>query len=192
MSRRGGRKLRLHNQVWYEDLATRRCSPHFDERPNPQDVSLLVIHNISLPAGCFSEPYVDQLFMGALDSQCPVSLRELIGVRVSAHFFIQRCGAIVQYVAVDSRAWHAGVSHFDGREACNDFSIGIELEGTDTTPYMHEQYAALQYLTQRIMSDYPKITRNRIVGHSDIAPLRKTDPGSAFDWARYLDGLDLR
>ncbi len=175
---------------WYPDLAQCRVSPHYDERPDPKDISLLVIHNISLPAGEFNQPYVDQLFMGDIDDQSPKALHELIGLRVSAHFFIRREGAIIQYVPIHHRAWHAGVSSFEGRQACNDFSLGIELEGTDDIPYTSKQYEALVRLTQRVMHDCPKIKVSHIVGHRDIAPDRKTDPGDAFDWAYYLAQLE--
>ena len=163
-------------------------SPHFNIRPN-HEVSLLVIHNISLPAGCFGQPYIDQLFQGTLDIEADASFKELQGLQVSAHFLIRRDGELVQYVCCDDRAWHAGVSEFDGRSNCNDFAIGIELEGTDTTDYSEQQYQKLVELTKSLMRNYPDITSTRITGHSDIAPGRKTDPGASFDWQRYKAAL---
>lgn len=171
-----------------------RNSPHSDERPPGAAVSLLVIHNISLPAGQFADDpqqhaYVDQLFMGVLDSTAETSFHDLAGLRVSAHCVIWRCGRIFNYVPFNKRAWHAGVSHFDGQERCNDFSIGIELEGTDNLPYTDQQYNSLFELTKFLMQQFPAITASRIVGHCDIAPGRKTDPGPAFDWMRYQTAI---
>lgn len=170
---------------------TFRSSPHFDARPSAIDISLLVIHNISLPAGQFADTpehsFIDALFMGTLDCTAHASFAGLQGVRVSAHCVIWRDGRIFQYVPFEKRAWHAGISQFAGRERCNDFSIGIELEGCDDLPYTDEQYQSLILLTKFIMSQHPAITIERIVGHCDIAPGRKTDPGTAFDWMRYRD-----
>ncbi|WP_220763582.1 MULTISPECIES: 1,6-anhydro-N-acetylmuramyl-L-alanine amidase AmpD [unclassified Shewanella] len=163
-------------------------SPHFNIRPL-DEVSLLVIHNISLPAGCFGQPYIDQLFQGCLDIEADASFKELQGLEVSAHFLIRRDGELVQYVSCDDRAWHAGVSEFDGRSNCNDFAIGIELEGTDSITYSDAQYQMLMELTKSLMAHYPDITPTRITGHSDIAPGRKTDPGNGFDWQRYKAGI---
>lgn len=159
-------------------------SPHFDERPEGEIPSLLVIHNISLPPGEFGGHYIDQLFTGTLNPQEHPYFAEIQHLRVSAHCLIRRDGQIVQYVPFDKRAWHAGVSLFEGRERCNDFSIGIELEGTDTTDFTPAQYQSLQQLTQQLMQHY-NIVPERITGHSDIAPGRKTDPGPHFDWQRY-------
>ncbi|MCR4532960.1 1,6-anhydro-N-acetylmuramyl-L-alanine amidase AmpD [Shewanella xiamenensis] len=172
---------------WYR--AARRCeSPHFNRRPFGE-ISLLVIHNISLPAGCFGLPYIDQLFQGCLDTSADESFADLTGLQVSAHFLIRRDGECVQYVSCEDRAWHAGVSRYGERENCNDFSIGIELEGTDTEPYTAAQYQQLTALTQALLAEYPALTAERIVGHCDIAPMRKTDPGPSFDWQRYLAKL---
>ncbi|GIU16567.1 N-acetyl-anhydromuranmyl-L-alanine amidase [Shewanella sp. MBTL60-112-B2] len=148
-----------------------------------------MIHNISLPAGCFGQPYIDQLFQGCLDIEADASFKELQGLEVSAHFLIRRDGELVQYVSCDDRAWHAGVSEFDGRSNCNDFAIGIELEGTDSITYSDAQYQMLMELTKSLMAHYPDITPTRITGHSDIAPGRKTDPGNGFDWQRYKAGI---
>ncbi|MFY8274082.1 1,6-anhydro-N-acetylmuramyl-L-alanine amidase AmpD [Pseudoalteromonas sp. SSDWG2] len=160
-------------------------STHYDERPE-NDISLLVIHCISLPQGQFGTPYIDDLFCGQLDCNAHESFASLEGVRVSAHCLIDRAGAVRQYVPFSKRAWHAGVSSFAGKARCNDFSIGIELEGTDKGQYTDAQYQSLAQLTQALMIAYPKITQNTIVGHSDIAPGRKTDPGEGFDWRRFF------
>jgi len=157
-------------------------SPHADERPPHTQVSLLVIHNISLPPGQFGGSAVIDLFLNRLDHTTHPAFEPLHGLRVSAHFFVRRNGEIVQFVSCHQRAWHAGVSCFDGRIACNDFSIGIELEGTDTHPYEDTQYTALQGLTRTLRAHYPL---QAVRGHCHIAPGRKTDPGSAFDWSRY-------
>ena len=169
-----------------------RClpSPNFNARPATTVIDLLVIHNISLPPGEFGgdncgNDNIDALFCNTLDCDAHPFFDALRDLRVSAHFFISRAGRVTQYVSLDDRAWHAGVSQWEGREQCNDFSIGIELEGADTTPYTDAQYAALAGLAQILMQRYPAITPARIVGHSDIAPGRKTDPGEAFDWLRF-------
>ena len=169
--------------------ARKVASPNCDERPVGEVVSLLVIHNISLPPGEFGGPSIDRLFTNTLDPEAHPFFREIHPLRVSSHLLIRRDGELVQYVALGKRAWHAGVSNFDGRERCNDFSIGIELEGTDDTPYDDRQYARLIEVTAAIRAAHPAITPQRITGHSDIAPGRKTDPGPAFDWSRYRNAL---
>ena len=163
-------------------------SPNFNARP-AGEVSLLVIHNISLPPGQFGTGQVQALFRNALDPQAHPYFAGIAHLQVSAHFLIERDGALIQFVSCNERAWHAGVSCFAGREQCNDFSLGIELEGTDELPYSDAQYATLRDLTRELLKSYPDITPERICGHSDIAPGRKTDPGPAFDWARYLGSL---
>lgn len=155
---------------------------HCDERPDLEDVSLLVIHNISLPAGQFGTPYVNDLFMNCLNCDAHPDFESLKGLKVSTHYFIDRRGAVTEYVPLSKRAWHAGKSSYRGRENVNDFSVGIELEGTDHEPYTSSQYNALTDLTLEIMKQYPRITRDRIVGHRDVSPGRKTDPGDSFDW----------
>lgn len=160
-------------------------SPHADDRPDSADISLLVVHGISLPAGQFGGPYINDLFLGRLDCNAHEDFAVLEGLRVSAHCLIRRDGSIVQYVDFDQRAWHAGVSEWQGRERCNDFSIGIELEGTDNTPYTELQYRSLAAMAAVIQENYPAITDSRIVGHEDIAPGRKTDPGPAFNWHHF-------
>lgn len=168
---------------WLEGVK-RVPSPHHDCRPDDEIPSLLVVHNISLPPGEFGGPWIDALFTGTLDPDAHPFFAEIHQLRVSAHCLIRRDGEIVQYVPFDKRAWHAGVSNYLGRERCNDFSIGIELEGTDALPYTDAQYQQLVALTKVLVERYPDIARH-ITGHSDIAPGRKTDPGPAFDWARF-------
>lgn len=160
-------------------------SPHCDERPLDDDISLLVVHCISLPEGHFGTPYVHDLFMGQLDVAADPAFKPLAGLKVSAHLVIRRNGRLEQYVPFNRRAWHAGQSSFCGRQRCNDFSIGIELEGTDYSAYTDEQYQQLAAVTEALMLDYPQLRKDAIVGHEDIAPGRKTDPGKQFDWARY-------
>ena len=163
-------------------------SPNFNERP-AGEISLLVIHNISLPPGQFGAGKVQPFFQNCLDHSEHPFFEEIAALRVSAHFLIERDGAVYQFVSCLGRAWHAGVSLFDGREGCNDFSLGIELEGTDSVPFTDAQYLALIALTRQLQRAWPAITVERICGHSDIAPGRKTDPGPCFDWARYRAGL---
>ena len=164
-------------------------SPHFDLRPDPQDISLLIIHYISLPPEQFGSSDIDDFFQGKLDPHRHPYFAEISTLRVSAHCLINRAGEITQYVNFNDRAWHAGVSCFEGREKCNDFAIGIELEGSNAQPFTTQQYASLQHLTQVIMQAYPLITKERIVGHCDVSPGRKIDPGQYFDWTRYLQAL---
>jgi AmpD protein len=162
--------------------AQRYDSPHFDPRPDPADITLLVIHNISLPGGCFGGPHVSDLFTGRVDYNADPSFAGLRGLKVSSHFFIRRDGRVIQYVSADKRAWHAGRSSFCGREKCNDYSIGVELEGTDDTPFEAGQYAALAALTVALQTRYPLAD---VQGHEHIAPGRKTDPGPLFNWEFY-------
>ncbi|MCU4677611.1 1,6-anhydro-N-acetylmuramyl-L-alanine amidase AmpD [Catenovulum sp. 2E275] len=159
-----------------------RPSSHFNQRPDPKLINLLVIHCISLPAKQFGLNYIDDLFLGCLDCNADSSFQDLQGLRVSAHLLIKRTGEVIQYVPFDKRAWHAGVSSFEGVENCNDYSIGIELEGADDIVYETIQYQTLAAVCQQIQQTYPAITQARIVGHCDIAPGRKTDPGPAFNW----------
>ncbi len=168
----------LFQQGWYR-YAGHRPSPHCDARPEGMRAELLVLHNISLPAGKFGTACVDALFLGSLDTQNQPEFAALQGLRVSAHFFIRRDGSLLQYVSCDQRAWHAGASRFHGRSHCNDFSIGIELEGTDSVPFEPAQYDSLAALVGALLQAYPI---QSLAGHSDIAPGRKTDPGPCFDW----------
>jgi AmpD protein len=165
-------------------------SPHCDERPENTLIDLLVIHNISLPPGQFGSKNIENFFCGTLDFSQHPYFATIAELKVSSHLLITRKGEIIQFVPFAKRAWHAGKSFFQGRERCNDFSIGIELEGTDDLPYEKIQYEKLTEVTEDLMDAYPLITRERIVGHSDIAPDRKTDPGPFFDW-HYLDCLLL-
>lgn len=160
-------------------------SPNCDERPPGWTISLLVIHSISLPPDEFGGSGVIELFTNRLDHEAHPYYRNLRDLKVSAHFFIRREGETIQFVPCAKRAWHAGVSCWLGRDKCNDYSVGIELEGSDTRPYTEAQYEALIALTRVLQNIYP-ITD--IVGHADIAPGRKTDPGPCFDWARYRQG----
>lgn len=173
----------LLNKGWLVE-ARHVPSPHYDCRPIDEQPSLLVVHNISLPPGQFGGPWIDALFTGTLDPDADPFFAEIVHLRVSAHCLIRRDGEIVQYVPFDKRAWHAGVSCYEGRERCNDFSIGIELEGTDTLPYTDAQYQQLAAVTQTLIAHYPAMA-DHMTGHSDIAPGRKTDPGPAFDWATF-------
>lgn len=171
-------------RIWL-DAATHVPSPNADERPHGTDVDLLVIHSISLPPGRFGGGHISDLFLNRLDPTNDPYFATIADLRVSAHLLIRRDGALLQYVALDRRAWHAGESLFCGRERCNDFAIGIELEGSDETPFETSQYLRLAEVTAQIQMIFPKITDDRIVGHADIAPGRKTDPGPCFDWQRY-------
>ena len=160
-------------------------SPHFSEREPNEPISLLVVHNISLPPAQFGGNYITDLFLGELDAKADPYFKEIAQLKVSAHCLIRRDGKIIQYVSFDDKAWHAGVSNFEGREKCNDFSIGIELEGTDDIAYTEAQYQQLALLVKKLQASYPLISHNNIVGHCDIAPGRKTDPGSSFNWPHF-------
>jgi AmpD protein len=166
------------------DAARYRPSPNGDDRPFGVAIDLIVIHGISLPPGEFGGPWIDALFANALDPAAHPYFQTLTGLRVSAHLLIRRDGELTQYVSFHRRAWHAGASEYAGRSRCNDFSIGIELEGADQIPYADGQYPRLAAVIQAVRAAYPAITADRLTGHADIAPGRKTDPGPAFDWAR--------
>jgi AmpD protein len=168
------------------------ASDNCNERPVGVDIDLLVIHNISLPPGEFGGDFVQRLFTNCLDCDIHPAFAELRELRVSAHLLIDRAGRLTQFVPFGLRAWHAGVSRFGERENCNDFSIGIELEGTDTQPYTAVQYRRLAAVTAALQRRYRGIVDERIVGHCDIAPLRKTDPGPAFDWRHFRHLLAAR
>lgn len=167
-----------------------RPSPNCDARPDPADISLLVVHAISLPPGRFGGPWIDHLFANTLDAAADPYFREIHHLRVSSHLCLFRTGAVTQYVSFDRRAWHAGESRFGGRVRCNDFSIGIELEGSDDQPFTDRQYRRLAAIARVLLRAYPGITPARIVGHSDVAPGRKTDPGPHFDWIRFHAELE--
>lgn len=166
--------------------ARRVPSPNQDARPHPDDISLVVVHGISLPPGEFGSGAVEALFRNRLDGATDPRLADLEGLRVSAHAFIDRAGRVAQFVPFSRRAWHAGASSHRGRAGCNDFAIGIELEGTDAVPYEDAQYAALGQVLRALLARYPRIDLQAIVGHSEVAPGRKTDPGPRFDWRRVL------
>lgn len=167
-------------------------SPNCDDRPSGSSIDLIVIHGISLPPGQYGGPYITQLFTNQLDSQGHPYFAGLAGLKVSSHLLVRRDGGILQYVPLDKRAWHAGKSQYQGRANCNDFSIGIELEGTDTEPYTDAQYEGLTQIISVLLAAYPTLHPQRITGHSDIAPGRKTDPGPYFDWPRLLGILGSR
>lgn len=160
-------------------------SPNYGPRPEGAGISLLIVHNISLPPGQFGGDHIERFFCNRLDTSEHPYFETIAGLQVSAHALVRRDGSVVQFVDLRNRAWHAGRSSFAGRDECNDYSIGIELEGTDEIPYTEEQYAALAKIGRLIMAAWPEITTGRITGHSDVAPGRKTDPGPAFDWSHF-------
>ena len=164
-------------------------SPNFSERPDEEDISLVVIHNISLPPGEFGGQWIEQFFTNCLDSKAHEYFATIAELKVSAHILIRRDAEIIQFVPFHYRAWHAGVSHYQGRDNCNDFSIGVELEGCDNMPYTNEQYHCLSTLAKLFITHYPKIEHSCFTGHADIAPGRKTDPGEAFDWQRFFTSI---
>ena len=171
------------------DGAKRYSTTHLDARPDATDISLVVIHAISLPPGEFGAGLVPLFFRGQLDVHRHPALADLEGVRVSSHLFIDRDGAVAQFVPFHLRAWHAGVSSHCGRANCNDYSVGIELEGTDDAPYTNAQYERLAAVLDALLRRYPGLSQERIVGHADVAPGRKTDPGPCFDWPRLRRSL---
>lgn len=174
--------------VWLES-AERMLSPNCDPRPPKTRVDMLVIHNISLPPEQFEGDYVEQFFRNRLDPAEHPYFKEIAHLCVSSHLYIKRDGSLIQFVPLHMRAWHAGDSCWKDQSRCNDFSIGIELEGSDTQPFEDAQYDKLVEITGDLMTLYPSISDDRIVGHSDIAPERKTDPGPMFDWDRYKEML---
>jgi AmpD protein len=176
------------NNAWIENIY-HNPSPNYDQRPIGTEIELLVIHAISLPPNEFGGQFIDQLFTNSLDANAHSSFAEIAHLRVSSHLLIRRNGDIIQYVSLQQRAWHAGVSSFAGRERCNDFSIGIELEGCDSIAYTDKQYQQLIKTVKLLQEVWPILTPDRIVGHCDIAPGRKTDPGPFFDWECLKNGL---
>lgn len=175
---------------WYCS-AKHSPSPFFDQRPLGKTISLLVIHNISLPPGQFGGPYIEQFFNGNLSATAHPYFATIAHMRVSAHCLIRRDGEVIQFVSFNQRAWHAGVSNFAGEDRCNDYAIGIELEGTDFVAYTEAQYQALTEITHSLMACYPAITPSRVTGHQYIAPQRKTDPGLSFDWRYFKQSLSI-
>ncbi len=166
--------------------AIKLASPNFGPRPDVSNISLLVVHNISLPPGQFGGAYIESFFLNKLNASEHAYFETISELRVSAHCLIARDGRVTQFVSFFDRAWHAGVSSYQGVEDCNDYSVGIELEGEDNTSYTDQQYQALALVSQLLIKKYPLMSLDRIVGHCDIAPGRKTDPGTAFDWPRYF------
>jgi AmpD protein len=165
-------------------LARQEPSPNCDDRPPGTVVDLIVVHGISLPPGEFGGPWIDRLFTNRLPREAHPYFEAVADLKVSAHLLVRRDGEVVQYVPFHWRAWHAGASSWQGRERCNDYSIGIELEGTDHGPYESAQYAVLARVIAALCRSYPALSPGRVVGHSDVAPGRKSDPGVAFDWPR--------
>jgi N-acetyl-anhydromuramoyl-L-alanine amidase len=180
--------LTINQQSGILESVRYRLSPHHDERPPGVCIDMIVIHGISLPPGEFGSKAIEEFFCGRLHISSHAAFATVAELKVSAHLLIRRTGDIIQFVPFTKRAWHAGESHFQGKTRCNDFSIGIELEGTDNIPYEQMQYKQLRNVIRLLLQAYPAITHDRIVGHADIAPGRKTDPGPAFDWA-YLKGI---
>lgn len=164
-------------------------SPNHDARPHPAFINTLVIHAISLPPDCFGNNFVEDFFCNQLDDSQNTYFKSIAHLQVSSHFYIKRDGHLLQFVATGERAWHAGLSEFKGLDSVNDFSIGIELEGCDSQTFTDQQYAVLTGLSQTLITAYPAISRQRLVGHNEIAPGRKTDPGPCFDWERYRKNL---
>lgn len=179
--------MHIDDQGWVHGVGRRAPSPHFDSRPTLATVDLVVVHNISLPPGQFGGPEIEALFCGTLDCAQHPALADLRDVRVSAHFLIRRDGELVQFVSVLDRAWHAGASEFLGRSRCNDFSVGIEMEGCDDRPFEAPQYDMLGRVCGALRHHNPRLAW--IAGHSEIAPERKTDPGPCFDWGRALAAI---
>ena len=173
-----------NGELWMS-TARRVTSPNCDQRPEESAIDLLVIHAISLPPKEYGGPYVEQLFTNSLSADEHPYFEEINHLRVSSHLLIRRDGELIQFVPLNARAWHAGVSEFCGRKQCNDFSIGIELEGCDDEKFTESQYQQLAVVTETIRARWPNLQQNNIVGHSDIAPGRKTDPGPFFDWQYY-------
>lgn len=176
-------------QHWLTGIR-RLPSPNYNSRPDPADISLLVIHCISLPPGEFGRDYISALFCNRLEPDAHPYFQDIHRLRVSAHLLIRRDGECLQYVPFDQRAWHAGASRYQGRIGCNDFSIGIELEGTEQIAYADAQYDKLAEVIRLLLDGYPMLSKDRITGHSVIAPDRKTDPGASFDWLRLYRLLD--
>jgi len=169
--------------------ANQISSPNFNDRPDERDISLIVIHSISLPPGQFNNHFIDQLFCNQLNPSDHPYFEAIYQLRVSAHLLIGRNGGITQYVPFNKRAWHAGASEFGGRTDCNDFSIGIELEGAESTAFTDQQYVKLATTITALIQHYPRLDEKRITGHSTIAPGRKTDPGEHFAWDKLFDLL---
>lgn len=181
--------FRIDTATGLIEPARQRPSPNQDARPDGAQPELLVVHGISLPPGEFGGPEIEQLFTNTLDWDSHAYFAEIRGMEVSAHLLVRRDGELIQFVPFGRRAWHAGASTFRGRGCCNDYSIGIELEGEDEVSYEDGQYEVLIAASRALVQAYPRLSAREIAAHSDIAPERKTDPGPAFDWLRLYDGL---
>jgi len=177
--------LRINPESGFVEGARQVLSPNCDDRPPECAPELIIVHGISLPPGEFGGPWIDHLFTNCLDAAAHPYFREIADARVSSHLLIERAGAVVQYVPVHKRAWHAGESRYCDRDCCNDFSIGIELEGTDTLAYTDAQYETLCRVVHALRAAFASLVEAPVVGHSDVAPGRKTDPGPAFNWDRF-------
>ncbi len=175
-------------QGWL-DSVSRVVSPNYNQRPKDTNVNTIIIHSISLPPGQYGGQEVSDFFVNQLESDKHPYFQQIAHLQVSAHVLIKRTGELIQYVNFNERAWHAGQSSFMGEENCNDFSIGIELEGTDSSSFTVAQYEQLTLLVMALMKQYRQISLDRIIGHSDIAPGRKTDPGTGFDWHEWKQKL---
>lgn len=178
------KKTFIHIQNGLLDNALYKASPNKNSRPDPADIRLIIIHGISLPPEQFGDTCIDDFFLNRLDPSRHPYFKEIHALKVSAHLLIRRDGTITQYVPFNERAWHAGKSSFNGEENCNDFSIGIELEGTDQLAYTDQQYLELSHCCRQLIQHYPLLSSQNIVGHCHVAPGRKTDPGDSFDWKR--------
>ncbi len=174
--------MKIENH-WLNE-ATKVPSPNFDDRPLDTDISLIVVHCISLPPEQFGGAYIDQLLCNQLNPEEHPYFKQIYQTKVSAHLLIRRNGDLTQYVSFNQRAWHAGMSEYQGRKKCKDYSIGIELEGTETQKYTDEQYKQLNQVIKTLLLTYPGLSEQAIVGHSAVAPRRKTDPGDSFDWGK--------
>lgn len=181
---------RVDEQGEWLDSVRKVISPNCDQRPDDVEIDLLVIHSISLPPETFGGAYIDQLFTNTLDLAYHPYFKEIRSLRVSAHVLIDRVGMVTQYVPFIQRAWHAGESIFKGKKNCNDYSIGIELEGCDNQDFTQVQYMMLANISTAIIRFWPKINQQRIIGHCHIAPNRKTDPGPTFNWDAYYSSLN--
>lgn len=184
--------MQINKQTGLLDSARQVASPNHDNRPIEGDMSLIVIHNITLPPNEFGTPWIDALFTNQLPVDEHPFFAEICHLRVSSHLLIRRTGEIVQYVPFHLRAWHAGISQYQGREVCNDFSIGIEMEGTDDQAFTDKQYHQLEDVLDILLESYPNLKKEHITGHEHIAPGRKTDPGACFNWERLSKRLSIK
>ncbi len=181
--------MEIDKQSGWLEPVTQLVSPNYDERPDEDDIYGIIIHNISLPPGEFGGPWIADLFLNQLDANAHPYFVEIADLKVSSHLLIRRDGEIQQFVPFTKRAWHAGQSCWQGRERCNDFTIGIEIEGDDFSPFAEEQYKQLASVIKLLIATYPKLSTEQIAGHEHIAPGRKTDPGPFFDWQRLQELL---